>query len=224
MVNIIGHRGAAGIAPENTIPGFRQAVEIGVDGVEFDVRRAADGTLVILHDAQVDRTTDGAGAIEQLDLATLQSLDAGNGAGIPTLPETVQFFSAHDVELHIDLKTRGVGTETIDLLIEHHLQDRTIVFSSLPDEVAAIATDEVRTGYSVSDVTTEALDHAASHHVDFILGPARADRTAVERIQAAGLLAGLSTINDRDELETAIELRPYSVLTDRPDLAVGRGR
>lgn len=221
MVRIVGHRGAAGIAPENTLDGFARAIEVGVDAVEFDVRRTADGTLVLLHDATVDRTTDGTGRIDDLELATVQRLDAGGDTTVPTLQAALTFFQDEAVDLHVDLKTRGVGSSVIDAVQASGLDDRTLLFSSLRDEVEAIATADGWTGYSVSEVTADALSFATATDVDFVLGPTRADRSAVERIRAAGMDAGLSTINDPDELERAIGLRPYSVLTDRPDVAVG---
>ena len=75
----IGHRGAAGHAPENTLAAVRKGIELDVDFVEIDVRRTADGVLVVLHDATVNRTTNGKGRIDALSLGEVRGLDAGNG-------------------------------------------------------------------------------------------------------------------------------------------------
>ena len=72
MVYVIGHRGAAGLAPENTLKSIRVAVELGVEYVEFDVRRTRDGFPVVVHDQTVDRTTNGSGAVQELDLAAIR--------------------------------------------------------------------------------------------------------------------------------------------------------
>src|SRR5712691_9894392 len=82
---VTGHRGAAGLEPENTLRSFRRACELGVDRIETDVRLTRDGRLVCLHDATVDRTTDGTGPMAEMTFDQLHRLDAGHGERIPTL-------------------------------------------------------------------------------------------------------------------------------------------
>jgi glycerophosphoryl diester phosphodiesterase len=86
----IGHRGAAGYAPENTLASIEKAISFGLDFVEVDVQRTNDGHLVILHDERVDRTTNGTGLVSEMPLRSLRKLDAGAGQGIPTLGEVLQ--------------------------------------------------------------------------------------------------------------------------------------
>ncbi len=93
---IIGHRGARHEAPENTIPGFRHAVEIGLTAVEFDVQLTGDGHPVVIHDGTVDRTTNGSGPVSSFTLAELQTFDAHDrfpdwpeSCHIPTLAEVL---------------------------------------------------------------------------------------------------------------------------------------
>lgn len=81
----IGHRGAAGHAPENTLAAIQKGIELRVDFVEIDLRRTADGMIVVLHDATVNRTTNGRGRIDRLSLSEVRRLDAGNGEGIPKI-------------------------------------------------------------------------------------------------------------------------------------------
>ncbi|HEU5316274.1 MAG TPA: glycerophosphodiester phosphodiesterase family protein, partial [Chloroflexota bacterium] len=73
---VIGHRGAAGHAPENTFAAFDRGLELGVYGVETDLRATADGVIVLMHDATVDRTTDGTGAVADLTWADVRALNA----------------------------------------------------------------------------------------------------------------------------------------------------
>src|SRR5271169_865003 len=94
---VIGHRGAAAHAPENTLAGFRAARVLGCTWVEFDVRLTGDGALVVCHDDQLKRTTDGHGQISKLPLAAIRRWDAGSwfsksfaGEMIPTLDETLE--------------------------------------------------------------------------------------------------------------------------------------
>ncbi len=94
---VIGHRGAAGHAPENTLAAFEEAAKLGIKTVEFDVRLTRDGVPVVLHDRKVNRTTDGRGKIDRKDLSETRKLDAGSwygsafaGQRIPTLKETLE--------------------------------------------------------------------------------------------------------------------------------------
>jgi glycerophosphoryl diester phosphodiesterase len=73
---LIGHRGGRFEAPENTLPGFRYALDLGLEAVEFDLRLTRDGQVVVIHDSTVDRTTNGTGAVADLTLAEIQALDA----------------------------------------------------------------------------------------------------------------------------------------------------
>ena len=86
----IGHRGAAGYAPENTLAAVQKGIDLEVDFVEIDVRRTADGVLVALHDATINRTTSGKGRVEALSLRELRAFDAGNGERIPTVEEVLK--------------------------------------------------------------------------------------------------------------------------------------
>ena len=106
-LRVVGHRGAAGLAPENTLASFAKAVALGVDGVELDVHLTLDGHLAVIHDERVDRTTDGSGAVAAMKLDALRRLDAGGGTRIPTLAEVLDAVPAA-VAVHVELK--GTGT------------------------------------------------------------------------------------------------------------------
>lgn len=87
MVLRIGHRGAAGYEPENTLRSFKTALRLGAEMTELDVHICGTGELVVIHDESVDRTTDGSGFVRDMTLDELKSLDAGKGEKIPTLNE-----------------------------------------------------------------------------------------------------------------------------------------
>jgi glycerophosphoryl diester phosphodiesterase len=219
MVNIVGHRGAAGIEPENTLRSFRRAVDVGVDAIEFDVRETVDSELVVIHDRTVDRTTDGTGAVSQMTLSELRTLSAPNGAPVPTLDEVLAFAVKTDVGLYVELKVTDVAERTYKTIVRRDIVENTIIFSSLPEAVQKLDASRVCLGLSVREVTDETLETAISLDVGFVLGPGRPDTRAVRRIRNRGLKPGISTINDPQMLRRAIELEPYSVLTDHPDRA-----
>jgi glycerophosphoryl diester phosphodiesterase len=97
----IGHRGAAGLEPENTLRSFSRATVEGADAVELDLRLTRDDHLVVLHDAMVDRTTDGSGPAAGMTLEELKRLDAGLGERVPTFEETLE---VTDLPIYAELK------------------------------------------------------------------------------------------------------------------------
>lgn len=106
VVKIYAHRGASAELPENTIPAFERALQLGVFGIELDVHLSRDGVAVVMHDETLDRTTNGTGAIADLDLAQLKALDAGAGATIPTLAEVLDVVGG---ELHVDIEVKAAA-------------------------------------------------------------------------------------------------------------------
>lgn len=117
-VLIVAHRGAVNEAPENTIPAYARAVEHGADYIEVDVRPTADGTLVVMHDARVDRTTNGSGAVAEMTLAQIRTLDAGArwlprfaGTRVPTFAEVLAF--ARERSIRVDVDHKGGTIEAI---------------------------------------------------------------------------------------------------------------
>lgn len=110
---VIGHRGACGHAPENTLASFARAAELGCRMVEFDVRLSADGVPVVFHDDTLERCTDGRGRVGARPLAALRRLDAGRGERIPTLAEVLELCLARGLGANIEIKPDpGAGRAT----------------------------------------------------------------------------------------------------------------
>jgi glycerophosphoryl diester phosphodiesterase len=129
----IAHRGGPGGtgAPEGTLAAFQAAVDAGADWLEFDVRRTSDGALVVLHDATVDRTTDGTGAVAGLTLAQARALDAGSGATIPTVEEVVDLAAGAGVPILPEIKDGpahvGMTGQLVDLLRAKGYLNRAVI-------------------------------------------------------------------------------------------------
>ena len=111
---VVGHRGASGYAPENTLAAFRRAVELGATFIETDLQLSRDARFIAIHDATLDRTTTARGPVQALTLAELRELDAGSwfgpafaGERIPTLEEILEFARHSDVALCLELKPGG---------------------------------------------------------------------------------------------------------------------
>lgn len=108
---VIGHRGAMGHAPENTVASFIKACELGARWVEFDVMLSRDGEVVVIHDQDVERTTNGTGKVASMDLAEIQSLDAGGwfaekfaGERIPTLAQALSVLAKLGLGANVEIK------------------------------------------------------------------------------------------------------------------------
>jgi glycerophosphoryl diester phosphodiesterase len=133
----IGHRGAAGHAPENTLAAIRKGIELGADFVEIDVRSTADGVLVALHDSTVNRTTNGKGHIERLSLRAIKALDAGNGEYIPTLEEVLNVV-AGKTGLMLELKIKGAAQKAVETVRNARFKEPVIYASFLHQELGII--------------------------------------------------------------------------------------
>jgi glycerophosphoryl diester phosphodiesterase len=161
---VVGHRGNAAHAPENTLESFRQAVEIGVDALELDVHLSGDGHVVVIHDPTLDRTTDASGRVDRLALADIQRSDAGakftrdrgtthpwrgRGITVPTLDEVLGSFPA--MPLLIEIKDKAASRATRDLIEQHAASARCIVASFDDDAMTAFAGSGIAQGGSRRD-------------------------------------------------------------------------
>lgn len=144
----IAHRGASGYAPENTFAAFRRAIALGAGFIETDLQLSRDARLVAIHDATVNRTTNGQGAVHDMTLAELRRLDAGSwfgsefaGERIPTIEEILEFANKHDVVFYLEMKPSGSwGGEhaLISALRDSREIARTVVISFDPAILAAV--------------------------------------------------------------------------------------
>lgn len=114
----IGHRGAAGYEPENTLRSFKKAMALGVDMIELDVHLCKSGEVVVIHDDTLERTTNGFGYVAQKTLAELNDLDAGAGDRIPTLPEVLELVNRR-AKVNIELKGRGTAEAVAGLIAQY---------------------------------------------------------------------------------------------------------
>lgn len=126
---IIAHRGASALAPENTLAAFRKAMEARADGIELDVHLSADGEVVVIHDADLSRTTNGQGKVHQTTLAELRKLDAG-GEPVPLLEEVLQILDERTF-LNIELKgSDSLLPAQVLQLVRKYSKESQVVYSS----------------------------------------------------------------------------------------------
>ena len=213
---VIGHRGAAGLAPENTLASFRRAAELGVDAVELDVH-VVEGELAVIHDDTVDRTTDGRGPLAGYGLAALRELDAGEGERIPLLEEVFDALPP-SIGVNVELKGKATGTVLADRLPD---DGREILVSSFdraelrdfhtrrPDAACAPLYHRRRPGM-VGEARQ--LDAWSINVAEGLV-----DAGLVERLGAAGFRVLVYTVNDAARAAELAAVGAAGVFTDFPD-------
>lgn len=215
----IGHRGAAGHAPENTLAAIRKGIDLGVDFVEIDVRRTADGMLVILHDETVNRTTDGKGWIDRLSLQEAKRLKAGNGETIPTLEEALKAV-AGQAGLLLELKVHGTAQQVVETVQGVGFTDPVIYASFLHDELTQVRTFDSKAalmalfGRLPGDPVVRAVTHGASH---VGLRHATATRRLVEACHRASLRVCVYTADNPRDIQHALSLGVEGVISNYPE-------
>jgi len=230
---IVGHRGARFEAPENTIPGFHYAVDLGLTAVEFDIRMTSDGDLVVIHDATVDRTTNGTGAVSSFTLAQLQALDARST--FPDWPEPCvvpTFGQVLDVvetlpELLIEIKgdapnrLNRIVPATIAEIVRRDLDDRVTITSFDPYalEIAQREAPHLRRGYIGNWDERHFVETALALGCTQIdARHATADRALVAEATSRGMRVVGWPTNSQEDLDSVLTLEPDMFCTDSPTL------
>jgi glycerophosphoryl diester phosphodiesterase len=241
----MGHRGAAGVAPENTLVSFHAAVASGADVLEMDVHATRDGHLVVIHDDTVDRTTDGTGEVRSLTLEELRKLDASakfvvavgeapvafdGPLRVPTLDEVLGTFP--DALFNIELKQEEPPVEAafLAMLERHGARSRTLIAAEkapIMRRLRALA-PEMTTGMSAEDAfgmlmpvdaaTYRSPGYALQVPVTFGDMPIITPDT-LARAHALGMELHAWTIDDPAEMEKLLDLGVDGLITNLPHRA-----
>jgi glycerophosphoryl diester phosphodiesterase len=244
---VMAHRGGAGLWPENTAHAFAGAVALGVDVLEMDLHSTADGALVVIHDAAVDRTTNGAGRVNSLTLADLKQLDAGyrwtndggrtypfrgKGITIPTLGEVLDEFPR--VRLNIDIKQGqpALATSFCRTLRERGATGRVTVASFSSQTLAEFRREcpEVGTSAGTDEVFALASDLQAGRDIaagkirfravqvpETLGGRAWLTTELVAAAHRGGIEVHVWTVNDEAGMRRMLALGVDGIMTDYPD-------
>jgi glycerophosphoryl diester phosphodiesterase len=239
---VVAHRGASAYLPENTMPAFARAVEMGADAIELDVHLTADGQLAVIHDDTVDRTTDGSGAVADMTMDRLRELDAGfrfadadgrfpqrgSGLTIPTLPEVLAWLP-EGVGLVVEIKAPAAADAVVEALRGTPVREAgaasVISFAEAAIDRAHELDPDLATGYLL--VPTQpfepALRWAVEHgHVgvhpwegDLGMDPA----PALSQAMAYGRLVGCYVVNEPQRMQHLAAYGLWGFVTDVPDVA-----
>ncbi|MFF3394295.1 glycerophosphodiester phosphodiesterase [Streptomyces sp. NPDC002669] len=214
----IGHRGVMGVEPENTLRSFVRAERAGMDAIELDLHLSKDGALAVMHDAEVDRTTDGTGPIALKTLAELRALDAGRGERVPVFEEVLDAVRS---PLQAEIKDADAARVLAGVMLRRGLVERVEVSSFHDGAVAEIArlVPGVRTVLIASRWDGDVVERAkAVGAATLALNIRRLTLEVVERAHAEGLKVIGWVVNTQDHLRLARALRLDGATTDYPEI------
>jgi len=228
---VIGHRGAAGLAPENTLASFALAADLGCTMVEFDVRLSADHVPVVFHDDTLDRCTDGFGPVAARTVAQLKRLDAGGGQSIPTLAEVLALCLARHLAVNIEIKPDdGAARETtriaLDVAGALWPSDRPLPLVSSFSRTALAMAQQVAPHWP-RGLLAERLSPSWRRLADVYgcttinLSHSRLTAARVAEIKASGLDVLAYTVNRKRRAEKLWFRGVSAVFSDRPDFLLG---
>jgi len=215
----IGHRGARAYAPENTLTSFRKAIELGANAVEMDVRKTKDDKLVVIHDADVKRTTNGKGLVSELMLSQIKALSAEGNEKIPTLEEALDFLDKK-VQVLIELKETGYEKQILDLVHAKGLEKNVIITSFLENALQKIREldDEVATGL-IYATHKNPVKAALELKANYLVALYRFVHTAnVSKAHENGLKVVVWTINTPSEVEAYVKKGVDGIASGKPDI------
>lgn len=233
QTKIIGHRGGAAGYPENTLASFKKAVEIGADGVEFDVQLTADGEVVVIHDELIDRTMNGSGLVKDYKLSELRQLNVGEFYSpefkeekIPTLAEVLEVVKDLEV-INIELKNYlsypELEEKVLKLVEQFEIREKVIISSFNHYSLQKIKKlqPEIKTGCLLMSKMINAPDYAFKRgfealHLHFLT----ADQETVDKAHFMGMQLNVYTVNFPDAVSELLEKGVDMIMTDDLEMAL----
>lgn len=207
-----------GVEPENTLRSFVRAERAGMDAIELDLHLSKDGALVVMHDADVDRTTDGTGPIAEKTLEELRELDAGQGERIPVFEEVLD---AVCLPLQVEIKDAAAARVLADVMVKRELVDRIEVTSFQDDAVREInaLVPGVRTALVASRWGSDIVERAQAVGAPALaLNIRRLTLETVEHAHGEGLRVIGWVVNTQDHLRLVRALELDGATTDFPEI------
>jgi glycerophosphoryl diester phosphodiesterase len=231
---IWAHRGASGCMPENTLPAFKKAIEMGADGVELDIQLTRDGEIVVCHDETIDRTSNGTGFLKDYTLAQLRRFNFNKThpevehADIPTMKEVFELIRPTSLTINIELKTgvffyEGIEEKIVHLTHEMGMADRVIYSSFNHYSILRIQQldPQARTAFLYSDGFMDMPAYGQAHYVSALhpwFGNIRYP-DFMKECREKGLEVNVWTVNEEQYIEMCAQAGVHAIITNVPDHA-----
>ncbi len=241
--NVISHRGANQVAPQNTLDAFKRAVQFKADGFETDVHMTSDGVPVLCHNYTVDKTSNGKGEIAKRSLEQLRRLDFGSyfhhsfkGTKMPTLEEFLTLSRKANIKiLNIEIKSPRnkdytIADKVIEAVKSHGLFDNLLISSFDPDLLVYIKDidENCKTGFLYSPDKPITYKRVLGHEIDFAksigadaIHPHKmyVKKSLVDSAHENGIMVNPWTVNKEKDIKKLVELGVDGVITDVPNVA-----
>ncbi len=222
-IKILGHRGCAGLEPENTIRAFKKAIDLGVDLIEFDVRMTKDKKLVVIHDEKVDRTTNGQGYVRDFSFKEIRKLNAGKNEKIPSFEETLDLLKTEKPIIVIEIKESDTVKKILNIIKKGGLENKVLIVSFWHNALKKIKeiNPRIKTGILlvgrpcnlISVVKAAKADFFCSRH-NFI------DKEVVKGCRKNGFKINVWTVNEFKDIKKMIKLGVDIISSDYPDRVI----
>jgi glycerophosphoryl diester phosphodiesterase len=219
-VLIIAHRGASAYEPENTLRSVKRALELGADMVEVDVRASRDGHIVVMHDATVDRTTNGKGYVKDMTLRELKKLNAGLGERVPTLQEVAELISGK-AQLVVEIKVPRIEKKVLQIVKENELERDVLITSFYHPILKKVKelNSNIRTGAIVASRPIKTAQLAMDADSDALFPKhVYVDSQMVEEAHRHDLAVYPWTVDDLNAIEPLIGMGVNGIVTNKPDV------
>ncbi|MEA3497311.1 MAG: glycerophosphodiester phosphodiesterase family protein, partial [Bacteroidota bacterium] len=219
-----GHKGAAGYAPENTLTSFQMAITISCDRAELDVKRTKDGKIVVFHDDEVSRLTNGVGFVSEMTLSDLKKLDYEKGEKIPTLQEVIDLCK-NKINLQIELKADGTPGPVNELIKKNDIQNQIVITSFrdyLLKEIKQLNPDlKVGLLFKTEEVMSEIWNLMESVPLDFFAPySGLVTKEFVDKAHSLGKTVYAYQVNEKELGDRLAEMGVDDIGTDYPKLFI----
>ena len=218
-VLIIAHRGASGYEPENTLRSVKKALELGADMVEVDVHVSRDGCMVVIHDARLERTTNGKGYVKDMTLKELKKLDAGLGERIPTLEEVIQLVRGK-AQLVVEMKVPGTE-ERVQEIEENGLENEALITSFYHPVIRRVKelNPNVQAGVIIASRPVKPVQPAIDANANALFPKYTfVDQQMVLVAHKNNLAVYPWTMDTLSEIKPLIEMGVDGIVTNKPDI------
>ncbi len=220
----IGHRGAKGYEPENTIIAFQKAIDLGCNGIELDVHLSLDNKIMVIHDETIDRTTNGKGFVNQMNLSELKTFKIDDNHEIPTLEEVFELVN-NNIFINIELKSYETVEKVIEL-IEKYVQEKNWSYNDfLISSFDWNALQQIRflnDNVQIGVLTATDLDLAFAF-AKFIKAKTinpyfhLLNEENVAKMQEKGFEIHTWTVNEIEDIQKMKALKVDAIISDFPD-------
>ncbi|HEY3422337.1 MAG TPA: glycerophosphodiester phosphodiesterase family protein, partial [Methanocellaceae archaeon] len=219
--DVVGHRGAPREEPENTLASFERAIRIGVDWIEFDLRKTKDGVLVIIHDDKVDRTTNGRGFVRDMTFEELRELDAGNGQKIPSLQQVIDL-SRDKVKMDMEIKEDGIEADVVSAIEKNDITARCMISSFMlpPLKNARELNSRIMTAAIMDKTPDKDCIAMIAHEIKadaIMLGIKIVSIPLLDELRRSGFKIGIWNADTRDQIEKYAAMEPDYLCSNYPE-------